>query len=70
MAQMGNAALNQAVDIGKDKLRDFLENNDRAKAALGVSGRSNGHGNGTGISMDRLDSKGKKTQQEEDDDDF
>ncbi|KAK4458681.1 RHD3/Sey1 [Cladorrhinum samala] len=70
MAQMGNAALNQAVDIGKDKLRDFLENNDRAKAALGVSGRSNGHGNGAGISMDRLDSKGKKAQKEDEDDDF
>ncbi|KAK3990508.1 protein SEY1 [Cladorrhinum sp. PSN332] len=67
MAQMGNAAFNQAVDISKDRLRHFLENNETARTALAQPGRSNG----AGVSLDRLDSRGKKVQQaSEEDDDF
>ncbi|KAK4224957.1 protein SEY1 [Podospora fimiseda] len=67
MAQMGNAAFNQAIDIGKDRLRNFLESNETARAALAQPGRPNG----AGVSMDRLDSRGRRIQQaNEEDDDF
>ncbi|KAK0612814.1 RHD3/Sey1 [Bombardia bombarda] len=55
MMQMANAASNQAVEIGKAKLRDFLENNEMARQAIAMPSRSD-----TGISMDTLDSRGKK----------
>ncbi|EFX03691.1 GTP-binding protein [Grosmannia clavigera kw1407] len=55
MMQMANAASNQAVDIGKQKLRDFIENSDTARDALSMPSR-----NGTAISMDTLDSRGKR----------
>ncbi|KAH8892486.1 root hair defective 3 GTP-binding protein [Thozetella sp. PMI_491] len=61
MMQMSNAAMNQAVEIGKEKLRDFLENNETARQAIAMPARS---GAGTrdrdDISLDRLNSRGKK----------
>lgn len=65
MMQMANAASNQAVDIGKQKLRDFLENNETARSALAMPARKD-----TDISMDTLDSKGKRRGQDEDEDDI
>lgn len=66
MMQMSNAAFNQAVDIGKDRLRDFLVNNETARQALAVPARQMG----ADISLDRLDSQGKKAQDISDDDDI
>lgn len=65
MMQMANAASNQAVDIGKQKLRDFLENNETARSALAMPARKD-----TDISMDTLDSKGKRRGGDEDEDDI
>lgn len=65
MLQMTNAASNQAVEIGKQKLRDFLENNETARSALAMPARTD-----TGISMDTLDSKGKRRENDEDEDDI
>lgn len=65
MMQMANAASNQAVEIGKQKLRDFLENNDSARQALAMPART-ASGNGTAssstdnISLDTLNSSGRK----------
>lgn len=67
MMQMANAASNQAVEIGKEKLRDFLENNQTVRQAIAMPARARGD---EGISMDKLDSRGKKAQQAEDDDDI
>ena len=64
MVQMTNAATNQAVEIAKGKLREFLENNETARQAIGMPGRQD-----TGISMDTLDSRGKRQQQSRPDDD-
>ncbi|TPX09961.1 uncharacterized protein E0L32_008808 [Thyridium curvatum] len=64
MMQMANAASNQAVEIGKAKLRDFLENNDTARQALAMPAREN-----SSASMDTLDSRGKKKAEAADDDD-
>ncbi|KAI5864279.1 root hair defective 3 GTP-binding protein [Durotheca rogersii] len=64
MMQMTNAAWNQAVEIGKQHLREFLENNDTARQAIGMPGRDNGS-----VSLDNLDSRGKKSQAVVNDDD-
>jgi hypothetical protein len=69
MTQMSRAAGMQAVDIGKQKLREFLENNDGARRALGVEAKDV-----DSISMHTLDSRGKRktkmdgAEEEEDDD--
>ncbi|KAI1639412.1 SEY1 protein [Biscogniauxia mediterranea] len=55
MMQMSSAAYNQAVDIGKQKLREFVENNDAARRAIAMPARDS-----DSISMDTLDSRGKK----------
>ncbi len=59
MMQMTNAAMNQAVEIGKEKLRDFLENNETARQAIAMPARSRDGGRDD-ISLDRLNSRGKK----------
>jgi hypothetical protein len=67
MTQMGNAALNQAVEIGKEKLREFLENNETARQALNMPARPGKDSDG--IRMDTLDSRGKAKEGVADDDD-
>ncbi|KAI2632367.1 root hair defective 3 GTP-binding protein [Hypoxylon sp. NC1633] len=64
MMQMSTAAWNQAVEIGKQRLREFLENNETARQAIGVSGRDS-----DSISLDTLDSRGKKQSRVTVDDD-
>lgn len=64
MVQMTNAASNQAVEIGKQKLRDFLENNETARAALAMPEKKDSDY----ISMDTLDSRGKRREKEDEDD--
>ncbi|KAI8630863.1 RHD3/Sey1 [Xylariaceae sp. FL1651] len=64
MMQMSNAAWNQAVEIGKQRLREFLENNETARKAIAMPARDS-----DSISLDTLDSRGKKTRPAADDDD-
>ncbi|KAI0131309.1 root hair defective 3 GTP-binding protein [Daldinia grandis] len=64
MMQMSNAAWNQASDIGKQRLREFVENNETARQAIGMAGRDS-----DSISMDTLDSRGKKKSRVAADDD-
>ncbi|CAJ2511075.1 Uu.00g067000.m01.CDS01 [Anthostomella pinea] len=64
MMQMSNAAWGQAVDIGKARLRDFLENNETARQAIAMPARDS-----DSISMDSLDSRGKKQSRKTADDD-
>ncbi len=65
MMQMANAASNQAVEIGKQKLREFLENSDTARQALAMPARNQADAGGSGsgsdsIGLDTLDTRGKK----------
>lgn len=53
---MSNAAMNQAVDIGKEKLRDFLEHSETGRQALKMNA---GEGRDD-ISMHTLDIRGKR----------
>lgn len=64
MVQMANAASNQAVEIGKEKLRDFLESNETVRQAISMPSRQQD----SSIGMDRLDNRGKRTQYVEDED--
>ena len=66
MSQMGGAAWNQAVDIGKAKLREFVENNETARQAIAMPAKARGDDS---IRLDSLDKGGKKTRQSHDDDD-
>lgn len=63
MYQMANAAATQGVEIGKQKLREFIENSDTARQALAMPQRDS-----DSISMDTLDSRGRaKSRNAEDD---
>jgi hypothetical protein len=65
MMQMGNAAWGQGLDIGKQKLREFLENNETARQAIAMPARRDTDS----ISLDTLDDRGKKATRVADDDD-
>ncbi|KAG6177161.1 Dynamin-like GTPase that mediates homotypic ER fusion [Claviceps purpurea] len=62
MMQMSNAAVNQGVDIAKQQLRDFIASSETARQALDVPARNSSTNNSDreSISMDRLDSRGRK----------
>lgn len=66
MLRMANAASNQAVEIGKEKLREFLESSDTGRQTMAMGGRDS-----DSISLNTLDSRGKRkpAAAEEDDDD-
>ena len=64
MMQMTNAATNQGVEIVKERLRDFIASSDTARQALGVPARNDSDN----ISMDSLDSRGKKKAKSTEDD--
>ena len=53
---MSNAAAQQAVDIGKERLRAFLESNETGRQALKMSARDDTDN----ISMQTLDSRGRR----------
>ncbi|OTB03574.1 hypothetical protein M426DRAFT_321734 [Hypoxylon sp. CI-4A] len=66
MMQMSSAAWNQASEIGKERLREFIQNNETARQAIGVTGRDP-----DSIGLDTLDSRGRKQSRptaDEDDD--
>jgi hypothetical protein len=66
MIRMANAASQQAVEVGKERLREFLEQSDTGRQALGMADRKDSDS----ISLNTLDSRGRrKTRDDEDDDD-
>ncbi|ORY18024.1 RHD3/Sey1 [Clohesyomyces aquaticus] len=70
MARMANAASQQALEVGKERLREFLETSETGRQAMAMSNRQSG---GAGrrdyddISMDTLNGDGKKKHKDEDD---
>lgn len=56
--QVANAASTQAVEIGKQKLRDFIANSDTARQALSMPPRQNT--TSSGVSLDTLDTQGRR----------
>ncbi|TVY21444.1 Protein sey1 [Lachnellula arida] len=65
MIRMANAASSQAVEIGKEKLRDFLENSETGRQAIGMKAREDGDS----ISLNTLDSRGNRKEAEVEDED-
>lgn len=64
MMQMGNAAFVQGTEIAKEKLREFLANSETAQRVLDVPvpASTPARSNTDNISMDTLDSRGKKKE--------
>ncbi|RSL43519.1 Protein SEY1 [Fusarium sp. AF-6] len=56
MMSMGNAAATQGVELAKQQLRDFITNSDTARQAVGMPARNDTDN----ISMDTLDSRGRR----------
>jgi hypothetical protein len=67
MARMANAASSQALEVGKERLRDFLESSESGRQAMAMSGNQP---RDEGVRMDRLNGDGKKKVEEEDLDDI
>jgi hypothetical protein len=65
MLRMANAASAQAVEIGKEKLREFLESAEGGRQPIAVP-----RDDSDGISLRTLDSKGKKRAADDEDDDI
>lgn len=63
MARMANAASAQALDIGKERLRDFLESSESGRQAMAMSGNQP---RDDGVRMDRLNGDGKKKVDDDD----
>lgn len=64
--RMANAASAQAVEVGKERLREFLEHSDTGRQALNMADRTDSDT----ISLNTLDSRGKrKPRTDEEDDD-
>lgn len=53
MLRMTNAASSQGLEIFKEKLRDFLENSETGRQAIGMSAKA-----GAPINLDTLNSNG------------
>ena len=62
---MANAASAQAVEVGKERLREFLESSETGRQALAMKGREDSDS----VSMNTLDSRGRRKGGEDDDDD-
>jgi hypothetical protein len=69
MARMANAASAQALDISKERLRDFLESSESGRQAMAMGDRSN-NTRQESVRMDRLNGAGKRSQEDEDLDDI
>lgn len=65
MMHMGNAAVTQGMDIGKQRLREYIMNSETARQAVGVPAG----GEGDKIGLDTLDSRGKRQDKQSVDDD-
>lgn len=67
MMHMGNAAFTQGIDIGKERLREYIMNSETARQAMGVPANNN---SSSEVDLDNLDSRGKKVDSPNEDDDI
>ncbi|KAL9078473.1 MAG: hypothetical protein Q9157_002594 [Trypethelium eluteriae] len=68
MLRMTNAASAQALEIGKEKLREFLQESETGRQAMAMSS-SSGRGGGA-YKTDALDGSGKKAAVDDEDDEI
>jgi len=62
---MANAASSQAIEVGKERLREFLESSDAGRQAIAMKGGKDSDD----ISLNTLDSRGKRMPNMEEDED-
>ncbi|EAT91261.1 GTPase SEY1 [Parastagonospora nodorum] len=62
MIRMGNAASAQALEVGKERLREFLESSESGRQAMAMSGNQP---RGESVRMNRLNGNGKKDEDAE-----
>lgn len=62
MIRMGNAASAQAMEVGKERLREFLESSESGRQAMAMSGNQP---RGESVRMNRLNGSGKKDEDAE-----
>lgn len=67
MARMANAASQQGLEVGKERLRAFLENSDAGRQAMAMSSGRNETRRYEDVPMDRLNGEGKKSKAEVED---
>ncbi|KAF4556738.1 Protein SEY1 [Elsinoe fawcettii] len=65
--RMTNAATAQAVEVGKERLREFLQETETGRQAMAMSSGSDGRKKGKGYEMDNLDGAGKAKRRGSDD---
>jgi len=65
--RVANAASQQSLEVGKERLRAFLENSDAGRQAMAMSGDSNSTRRYEEVKMDRLNGDGKKSKAMEED---
>lgn len=70
MARMANAASSQGLEVGKERLRAFLESSDAGRQAMAMSSGANETRRHENVRMDRLNGDGRKAMEEEDLDDI
>ena len=66
MLQMANAASAQALEEGKKRLREFLENSETGRQALAMESRDGGES----IRMGKLNGAGRAVDEDDDRDDI
>lgn len=67
MARMANAASQQGLEVGKERLRTFLESSDAGRQAMAMSGSANDSRRYEDVRMDRLNGDGKKSKADDED---
>lgn len=67
---MANAASAQGLEVGKERLRAFLESSDTGRQAMAMSGGMNETRRHEDIRMNNLNGNGKKTEDDDDIDDI
>ncbi|PSN67816.1 root hair defective 3 GTP-binding protein [Corynespora cassiicola Philippines] len=70
MARMANAASQQAVEVGKERLREFLESSESGRRAMAMSDQQSRRRGYEDVKMDNLNGDGKKRAEEDDLDDI
>lgn len=70
MARMANAASAQGLEVGKERLRAFLESSDTGRQAMAMSGGMNETRRHDDVRMDSMNGNGRKKVEEEDLDDI
>lgn len=69
MLRMANGAFDEALKVGKERLRDFLADSEVGRQAIAMGAAGGDGGRDGDIKLRRLDSRGKARSEEEEEED-